>query len=427
MHSLIKKITLTSIAALTLASVVTVNADAAKHHTKAATKTVKHVNKTTASYYKVSYAENAAYAKSTGIVTVFNKPGRLAGAKVVASKKTMKELAKSKTPKDIFYVYGMAKTNTGLYYAHIVTLGGKYRGWVYVGKHDISTDLNNIDKNTGIVATKTLTYTSLPKKTTNVKISAPLWTFPNYSRINSRVIPHKKTTYINDTFTIDGAVKNTLGWTYYHVTDNKKKNIDGWIFAKNVSTTKKSTTTTTDTDKNTTPTDPYTLTFNYNGSPVNTVIVSVKSDLTVNGTAKVSADTLAKYIPSGYQITTDANAINVDGPIVSGGKAIINLAPKNVTRIAIQLKQTGTNNVLTPSTGLNNTLNAIANDLLANKSILVNQSVNPDTIKAELASKNITTITQADLGLTGAGSLTYTGVDTAKIDGDNPVITIYFQ
>lgn len=306
-------------------------------------------------------------------------------------------------------------------------LGGKYRGWVYVGKHDISTDLNNIDKNTGIVATKTLTYTSLPKKTTNVKISAPLWTFPNYSRINSRVIPHKKTTYINDTFTIDGAVKNTLGWTYYHVTDNKKKNIDGWIFAKNVSTTKKSTTTTTDTEKNTTPTDPYTLTFNYNGSPVNTVIVSVKNDLTVNGTAKVSADTLAKYIPSGYQITTDANAINVDGPIVSGGKAIINLAPKNVTRIAIQLKQTGTNNVLTPSTGLNNTLNAIANDLLANKSILVNQSVNPDTIKAELASKNITTITQADLGLTGAGSLTYTGVDTAKIDGDNPVITIYFQ
>lgn len=426
MHSLIKKITLTSIAVLALASVATVNADAAKHHTKVATKTAKRVKKTTASYYKVSYAENAAYAKSTGIVTVFNKPGRLSGAKVVASKKTMKQLAKSTSPKDVFYVYGMAKTNTGLYYAHIVTLGGKYRGWVYVGKHDISTDLNNIDRNTGIVATKTLTYASLPKKNTNIKISNSLWTFPNYSRINAKVIPHKKTTYIKDTFTIDGAVKNTLGWTYYHVTDNKKKNIDGWIFSKNISTTMKSTTT-TNTDKNNTPTDPYTLTFNYNGSPVNTVIVSVKNDLTVNGTAKVNADTLAKFIPSGYQITTDANAINTDGPIVSGGKAIINLAPKNVTRIAIQLKQNGTNNVLTPSTSLNNTLTTIANDLLANKSVFVDQPVNADVVKAELTSKNITTITQSDLGLTGAGSLTYTGVDTTKIDGNNPVITIYFQ
>lgn len=423
MHSLLKKITLTSIAALTFASIATVNVNAAKHHTKS----VKHITKTTATYYQVSYADNAAYAKSTGIVTVFNKPGRLANAKVVATKKTMKQLAKSKSAKDVFYVYGMAKTNTGLYYAHIVTLGGKYRGWIYVGKHDISTDLKNIDKNTGITATKTLTYAKLPKDTKNVKISAALWTYPNYSRINSRVIPHKKTTYMKDTFTIDGAVKNTLGWTYYHVTDNKKANIDGWIFAKNVSVTKKVTDHSTDTNKNTTPSDPYTLTFNYNGSPVNTVVVSVKNDLTVNGTAKVNADTLAKFIPSGYQITTDANAINTDGPIVNGGKAIINLAPKNVSRIAIQLKQTGTNNILTPSAALNTTLTNIANDLLSQKNVFVNQPVNADALKTELTNKNILNITQSDLGLTGAGSLTYTGVDTSKIDGNNPVITLYYQ
>lgn len=156
-------------------------------------------------------------------------------------------------------------------------------------------------------------------------------------------------------------------------------------------------------------------------------MVSVKNDLTVNGTAKVNADTLAKFIPSGYQITTDANAINTDGPIVNGGKAIINLAPKTVSRIAIQLKQTGTNNILTPSAALNTTLTNIANDLLSQKNVFVNQPVNADAIKTELTNKNILNITQSDLGLTGAGSLTYTGVDTSKIDGNNPVITLYYQ
>ncbi|KOY77159.1 hypothetical protein RZ71_10710 [Apilactobacillus kunkeei] len=454
MQSFLKKTVyagLTLFALGSLAAVNTTTANAKKHVTTKRVakkvKTGKHTKKqtkVTVTYYKVHFAENAAYAKSNGVVSIMNKPGKLGNAKVVADKATMRRLAKSKLPENVFHVYGMAKTNTGLYYAHVVTLGGKYRGWIYVGKNDFQYNLDNITKNTGISATRTLRYGANPSNV-NVKILDKLWTYPKFSRYNARVVSHKKASYINDDFVVESAVYNTRGWLYYYVQDTKKKSVNGWIYsgsttARNVKkdtkkTSNKKTPAKTPTDNKQTQTNPttttptpstYNLVFKYNGNFVSTKIVNL-SDLSVNGTPVVTPDSIAKFIPSNYQITTDANAINTDGPIVNGGTAIINLNAVPATRLTIAIKQKDTGALLTPSSDLVTTLNEAGQDLLNQKLVLNGQSINADAVKSILTNRNLLSIDQSKLSTSGAGSLQFVGVDTTAIDASNPTVTLYYK
>ena len=453
MQSFLKKTVyagLTLFALGSLAAVNTTTANAKKHvTTKRVAKKVKkgkHTKKqtkVTVTYYKVHFAENAAYAKSNGVVSIMNKPGKLGNAKVVANKTTMRRLAKSKLPENVFHVYGMAKTNTGLYYAHVVTLGGKYRGWIYVGKNDFQYNLDNITKNTGISATKTLRYGANPSNV-NVKILDKLWTYPKFSRYNARVVSHKKASYINDDFVVESAVYNTRGWLYYYVQDAKKKSVNGWIYSgsttarnakKDTKKTSKKNPAKTSTDNKQTQSNPtttkptpstYNLVFKYNGNFVSTKIVNL-SDLSVNGTPVVTPDSIAKFIPGNYQITTDANAINTDGPIVNGGTAIINLNAVPATRLTIAIKQKDTGSLLTPSSDLVTTLNEAGQDLLNQKLVLNGQSINADAVKSILTNRNLLSIDQSKLSTSGAGSLQFVGVDTTAVDASNPTVTLYYK
>ncbi|KPN83873.1 hypothetical protein [Apilactobacillus kunkeei] len=454
MQSFLKKTVyagLTLFALGSLAAVNTTTANAKKHVTTKRVakkvKTGKHTKKqtkVTVTYYKVHFAENAAYAKSNGVVSIMNKPGKLGNAKVVADKATMRRLAKSKLPENVFYVYGMAKTNTGLYYAHVVTLGGKYRGWIYVGRNDFQYNLDSITKNTGISATKTLKYGANPSNV-NVKILDNLWTYPKFSRYNARVVSHKKASYINDDFVVESAVYNTRGWLYYYVQDTKKKSVNGWIYSGSTTapnakkdtkkTSNKKTSAKTPTDNKQTQTNPttttptpstYNLVFKYNGNFVSTKIVNL-SDLSVNGTPVVTPDSIAKFIPSNYQITTDSNAINTDGPIVNGGTAIINLNAVPATRLTIAIKQKDTGVLLTPSSDLVTTLNEAGQDLLNQKLVLNGQSINSDAVKSILTNRNLLSIDQSKLSTSGAGSLQFVGVDTTAIDASNPTVTLYYK
>lgn len=450
MQSFLKKTVYAGLTLVALGSLVAVNtnnANAKKHvttkHIAKMVKTGKYTKKKTKlsiTYYKVHFAENAAYAKSNGIVSIMNKPGKLGNAKVVASKATMRRLAKSKLPENVFHVYGMAKTNTGLYYAHIVTLGGKYRGWIYVGKNNFQYNLDNITKNTGIQATRTLRYGVNPKDV-NVKILDNLWTYPKFSRYNARVVNHKKASYINDDFIIESAVYNTRGWLYYYVQDTNKKSVNGWIYngsttyhgvkkADKKDTKKKVSAKKPFDNKQTqtaTPTPSvYNLVFKYNGNFVSTRAVNL-SELSVNGSPVVTSDSISKLIPSNYQITSDANAINTDGPIVNGGTAIINLAPVPATRLTIAIKQKDTGTLLTPSSDLVTTLNQVGQDLLNQKLVLNGQSINANDVKSILTNRNLLSIDQSKLSTSGAGTLEFVGVDSAVINSSNPIVTLYYK
>jgi len=72
--------------------------------------------------------------QSNGKNALYSKPGTVKGAKVVASKTTMKKLGTSKKSANYFRAYSMSVTNKGTVYYKVVSMDGKYRGYVYGGK-----------------------------------------------------------------------------------------------------------------------------------------------------------------------------------------------------------------------------------------------------------------------------------------------------
>ncbi|TPR19067.1 hypothetical protein [Apilactobacillus timberlakei] len=474
MNQFIKKTLYVGLATLSLAAVsnFSVNAKGKANHpaqtkTKQA-KTIKHVKKQSGKvnvdYTKLNLPTDNAYVKSTGIVTVFNKPGKLGHAKVVASKKTMKHLAKSNSPKDIFYVYGMAKTNSGLYYAHVVTLGGKYRGWIYVGKTDFSTDLTKIDKGTGVTYTRPLNYATMPKNKTGYHVTSDLWTTPNYSRINSKVLDFNKKEYAKDTFRIESAVANTQGWVYYYVVDEQHPKINGWAFhgsvkGKHVNTKKKApakkapvkkesnkkeskqndrakidnnddiTDGKIPTASNNQPkqTNGYTLKF------VNQATAQVVSQQTVgvndltnttNPYPAANTSTVAKYLPSGYGFYQYGNAVASSGSVTNGGQAVIYVAKNpSINSVKLNLRifdNTGAANpVNMNSNGTNSILNA--QQELVDMNIMQGSVVTTAQIQKVLADNGLTVVP----GNNGSANFAYT--DAGLVQGSNPVINVYYR
>ncbi|TPR23422.1 hypothetical protein DY102_05105 [Apilactobacillus timberlakei] len=472
MNKNLKKSLYVGIAALSLLTLSNLNvnakgkATAAHHQTKQVQKHVKKTtnNKVTAEYSPLKVSTDNAYVKSTGIVTMFNKPGKLGNAKVVASKTTMKKLAKSNSPKDIFYVYEMAKTNNGLYYAKVVTLGGKYRGWIYAGKTDFANDLTKIDKGTGITAKNPLQYAKMPKNKTGYHVTSSLWTTPNYSRINSKVLDFNKKEYAKDTFRIESAVANTQGWVYYYVVDEQHPKINGWAFhssvkGKHANTKKrapakkapvkkeskknnkqkndqpkidnndditdgKTPTTSNDQPKQT---NGYTLKF------VNQATAQVVSQQTVgvndltnttNPYPAANTSTVAKYLPKGYGFYQYGNAVASSGGVSNGGQAVIYVAKNpSINSVKLNLRifdNTGAANpVNMNSNGTNGILNA--QQELVDMNIMQGSVVTTAQIQKVLADNGLTVVP----GNNGSANFAYT--DAGLVQGSNPVINVYYR
>lgn len=448
------------LAALSLSvfSSMAVNAKTkANHQTKQVQKNVKKTtktNKVTASYSPVKVSTEKAYVKSTGIVTMFNKPGRLGNAKVVASKHRMKQLANSNSPKNIFYVYEMAKTNNGLYYAKVVTLGGKYRGWIYAGKNDFSNDLTKIEKGTGIVSTNPLKYAKMPKNKTGYHVTSSLWTTPNYSRINSKELDFNKKEYAKDTFRIESAVANTQGWVYYYVVDEQHPKINGWAFhggVKSKNATKKQAlakkankkqpakkqNNQPKVDNNDDITDGkapkneqsngYTLKFvdQSTAQVVAQQTVGV-NDLTntTNSLPAANTSTIAKYLPNGYGFYQYGNAVVASGNVANGGQAIIYVA-KNPTINSLKLNlrifdNTGAANPVNMNTnGTNSILNA--QQELSDMHIMQGSVITTAQIQKVLSDNGLLEVPSNN----GSANFAYT--DAGLVQGSNPVVNVYYR
>lgn len=177
---------------------------------------------------KSALGKDSKNVEVTGTNAIYTKPGTVSGAKLVASKKTVKKLASSTHSKDYFRAYHMAVTNKGTVYYKIVSMNGKYRGYIYGGKVKGTMAA-------GIKEAQTVKEATLPTRTAgfhikNVKKNT-LWTAPQHTTYKAHKVNMYGTTK-EDTFTVSKAeTKTKEGSLYYYVTSDKNSDVSGWIFA----------------------------------------------------------------------------------------------------------------------------------------------------------------------------------------------------
>ncbi|MFC6290114.1 S-layer protein [Levilactobacillus angrenensis] len=218
MQSQLAKSLYLGLAALSLGAVATVTTTATSADASSKAKIVS----------KSALGKNSKNVEVTGTNAIYTKPGTVRGAKLVASKKTVKKLANSNHSKDYFRAYHMAVTNKGTVYYKIVSMNGKYRGYIYGGKVKGTIGA-------GIKEAQTVKEATMPSRTAgfhikNVKKNT-LWTAPQHTTYKAHKVNMYGTTK-EDTFTVSKAeTKTKEGSLYYYVTSDKNSDVSGWIFA----------------------------------------------------------------------------------------------------------------------------------------------------------------------------------------------------
>ncbi|MDT6981387.1 hypothetical protein [Levilactobacillus zymae] len=228
MQSSLKKSLYLGLAALSFGAVATVS-------TTASAKSYA----TAGAYSTLKSDATTRNVEATGTNALYTKPGTVKGAKVVASKATMATLASSKKSANYFRAYGVKTTNRGSVYYRVVTMDGKYRGYVYGGKSDTAfaggiksantTTENTTDTNIG----KTV-YFANPGKT-NVT-----WTAPKYTQYKASKNVANTTPFAGDSLKVTkAATKTREGSLYYYVEDATHPSVSGWIYSKAVTSNAK--------------------------------------------------------------------------------------------------------------------------------------------------------------------------------------------
>ncbi|ARQ92722.1 S-layer protein [Levilactobacillus brevis] len=380
-----------------------------------------------------SYATAGAYStlktdaatrnvEATGTNALYTKPGTVKGAKVVASKATMAKLASSKKSADYFRAYGVKTTNRGSVYYRVVSMDGKYRGYVYGGSSDTAFA-------GGIKSAETTTKADMPARTTGFYLTDTskntLWTAPKYTQYKAS----KVSLYgvAKDTkFTVDqAATKTREGSLYYHVTATNGSGISGWIYAgKGFSTTATGTQVLggLSTDKSVTATNDNSVKIVYrttDGTQVgsNTWVTSTDGTKAGSKVSDKAADqtALEAYInankPSGYTVT-NPNAADA----TYGNTVYATVSQAATSKVALKVSGAPVTTALTT---------ADANDkVAANDTTADGSSVAGSTVYAAG-----TKLAQLTTDLTGKKGqvVTLTAIDTDLEDATFTGTTTYYS
>ncbi|MFT8391872.1 MAG: hypothetical protein ABF586_02220 [Sporolactobacillus sp.] len=171
-------------------------------------------------FYK-TYGRNYAYKSST------DYPGPLD----IGRKRTAYESGKGSTY--YFRAYGYKVTHTGSVYYRVVTMNGKYRGYVYGGKK-VGSFAGGVKK------AKTTQPTTIPAiyKDHVVGIAIPgiVWNYPPYTQYKTKRLGQANVTIpTNVEFKVIKAVKRTREQdTYYYLKSQKSSVPSGWVSAMRI-------------------------------------------------------------------------------------------------------------------------------------------------------------------------------------------------
>ncbi len=186
---------------------------------------------------KMSGDVNSRNVSVNGTNALYTKAGTLRGARVVASKSTLKGLANTN-----FRAYQVATTNRGSVYYKIVSFDGNTRGWIYGGKSTskfaggVAQYATTKDAQAPEASAKfNLTNTSATENT--VLYAAPQGTQYKVGRSKdaSGSIITNSDKYKNETFTVSKAVtRSRQGDTWYQIASSNADINGAWVSKDNV-------------------------------------------------------------------------------------------------------------------------------------------------------------------------------------------------
>ncbi|MCQ2010184.1 MAG: hypothetical protein ABF629_12535 [Sporolactobacillus sp.] len=217
--------------------------------------TITSCNKTNASatikvgYTPLKTAASTRNVVATGKYALYTKPGTVKGAKRVASKSQMKKFA-SYTRADTDYyeligrnhaykgstyyfrAYGYKVTYTGSVYYRVVTMNGKYRGYVYGGKK-VGSFAGGVKKAT---TTQAAAIPANFKDYVGVIIPGSVWNYPPYTQYKTKRLGKVNWTIPSlAKFKVTKAVKRTREQdTYYYLKSQKSSVPSGWVSSRYV-------------------------------------------------------------------------------------------------------------------------------------------------------------------------------------------------
>lgn len=360
MQSRLSKTLYLGLAALSLGAVATVSTTAsAKSKAKVvSTQTLKTAGDT----------RNVAV---TGKNAIYSKPGTVKGAKVVASKKKVAKLADSKKSADYFRAYQVKTTNKGSVYYKVVTMNGKYRGYIYGGK-DASKFAGGL---TSVETTKTAT---LPSRTagfrlTNAKKNT-LWTAPKYTQYKAKKVSMYGVKE-SDTFTVSkAATKTKEGSLYYYVTDAQKPSVSGWIYVGkgyvDASTKTLGGLTVGAVEAEATNNNSVNVVYRANGNQVGTATwintadtKTVAGDTVKSSATNVAGQTLSDFLtnnkPANYALASNVNTTTLANAATYGNTVYVDVVAAATSKIQMTVdKVDNTAGTVTNALAVKDTLSA---------------------------------------------------------------------
>ncbi|MFX3618889.1 MAG: hypothetical protein ACE3JK_15385 [Sporolactobacillus sp.] len=215
--------------------------------------------KTNTATIKVGYtplktAGSTRNVAATGKYALYTKPGTVKGAKLVVSKSKMAKFASyTHADGDYYYgslwyhaykgstyyfrAYGYKITNTGSVYYRVVTMNGKYRGYVYGGKK-VGSFAGGVKKAT---TTQTTTIPAIYKDhVVGVATPGVIWNYPPYTQYKTKRLA-QKSDFISSTipskseFKVTKAVKRTREQDIYYYLKSQKSSVpSGWVSSRRI-------------------------------------------------------------------------------------------------------------------------------------------------------------------------------------------------
>lgn len=183
---------------------------------------------------------------TTGSAPLYSKVPVYKSAKVVTKAAALKTLATTADAGQTYFRgYRAAQTSNGDWYLKVVSFDKTYRGWIYVGTNDPTTDSTAVSG--GLKTAETFKEQPLPTYFANTpvyfttpKASTLTDTAPDYTQYKVGRNLNSTTEFYKDPLTVTkiGTKQNNrdANATYYYVTDSAHPQVNGWVKQSDVAT-----------------------------------------------------------------------------------------------------------------------------------------------------------------------------------------------